>query len=197
MKKLALVALNVSCAALLSACGGGGDDSSAPSGPPVLGQNGAIAVGAFPVSEDSSCGNANFAVEMLKAINAARAAARSCGSAGYAPAKALGWNELLSASSASQAEYMASIETITGVDAAGADVTARVSATGYDYHAVGENLAKGYPTVSKLMTALLQSPEHCQKIMSANISEVGAACVKAANGVPFWVQTFGLHRSAS
>ena len=175
--------------ASLSACGGGDSDDSASSAPPVIGQNGAVKVASLELADEQTCGISNFAGAMLSAVNGARAQARSCGGTGYGPAPALGWNELLGQASIEQATSMATANQLSDTG----NITDRATRTGYEFQAVGENIAQGYTSVPKLMEALLASDEHCRKIMSPAVTEMAAACVKASSGKNYWSQTFARH----
>lgn len=180
----------------LTACGGG-DSSDAPSGPPVIGQNGAVNVNSVSMSADQTCEISNFAPAMLAAINQARSQARNCGGKAYGAAPALGWNSLLTQAAVTHATDMANLGKISETSSTGESLTDRVTLTGYEYAAVGENVAKGYTSINKLMVGLLASGDHCQKIMSPVVTEVGVACVKAATGTNYWAQTFGVHKSVN
>jgi uncharacterized protein YkwD len=177
--------------ASLSACGGGDSDDSASSAPPVIGQNGAVKVASLELADEQTCGISNFAGAMLSAVNGARAQARNCGGAAYGAAPALGWNELLGKASIEQATSMATANKLSDTG----NVVDRASSTGYEFQAVGENIAQGYASVPKLMEAMLVSEEHCKKIMSPAVTEMAAACVKAASGKNYWAQTFAKHAS--
>ena len=178
----------------LTACGGG-DSSDAPTKPPVIGQNGAVDVRGVTMSEDQTCGVGNFAPAMLAAVNQARSQARACGGQQFAAAPALGWNWLLTLAATNHAGDMAVSGKLSEVGSNGSTLTDRINVTGYEYVAVGENLAKGYATIPQLMNALLSSPDHCKKIMNPSITEVGAACSKSAAETNYWTQTFGVHKS--
>lgn len=178
------------CSFALAACGGGSDESKS-SGPPVIGQNGAVNVASLELADEQTCGISNFAGAMLSAVNGARAQARNCGGAAYGAAPALGWNELLGKASIEQASSMATSNKL----ADSGDVVERATRTGYEFQAVGENIAQGYTSIPKLMAAFLASEDHCKKIMSPAVTEMAAACVKSSTGKTYWAQTFAKHSS--
>jgi uncharacterized protein YkwD len=189
-------AIAVATAIGLAGCGGGSDDSQAPTSAPVIGQNGAVAVGDYDAS-DASCDIASFAPSMLAAVNSARSVARNCGSTAYAAASPLGWNALLGGASAAHAADMASNNAVSATLSTGETLTQFVDATDYEYAALGENVGRGYTTVAKLMDAMLASEEHCKKIMSSVLTEMGAACVKSGTGTNYWSQIFSVHKSVN
>lgn len=76
LKSLPCIGLIIA-ASMLTACGGGSDSNDAPSGPPVIGQNGAVNVNGVSMSADQACEISNFAPAMLAAINQARSQARN------------------------------------------------------------------------------------------------------------------------
>ena len=51
---------------------------------------------------------------------------------------------------------------------------ARISATGFDWSQIGENIADGYRTPAGAVTAWMHSTGHCQNILSPEFREVGA-----------------------
>ena len=179
----------------LSGCGGGSNDAEVPTKPPVIGQNGAVNVATVTMSEDQTCGIGNFAPAMLAAVNQARSQARSCGGQQFGAAPALGWNWLLTLAATNHAGDMAVSGKLSEVGSNGSNLIDRVNVTGYEYVAIGENVAKGYDSIPQLMNALLTSPDHCRKIMNPSVTEMGAACSKSAAETNYWTQTFGVHKS--
>jgi uncharacterized protein YkwD len=55
-----------------------------------------------------------------------------------------------------------------------ADFGARVSASGFDWSQIGENIADGFKTPSSAVTAWMRSLGHCQNILNPDFREVGA-----------------------
>jgi uncharacterized protein YkwD len=79
----------------------------------------------------------------------------------------------------------------------GTDFAARISAVGFDWSNVGENIATGYRTASTVVRAWMASPGHCQNILSPIYREVGTgvrdrpiAGYSSSTGT--WTQDFGL-----
>jgi uncharacterized protein YkwD len=72
----------------------------------------------------------------------------------------------------------------------------RISAVGFDWSTVGENIATGYPTPAAVVQAWMGSPGHCANILSPAYREVGtgvsARSVPGASNVAgTWTQDFG------
>lgn len=66
----------------------------------------------------------------------------------------------------------------------------RVSATGYTWHAVGENIAWGYMTPDAVMTGWMNSAGHKANILGSSYTELGVGYALDAAGRPYWVQVF-------
>jgi uncharacterized protein YkwD len=77
----------------------------------------------------------------------------------------------------------------------GADFSSRITAVGFDWSNVGENIAAGFQTPSSVVHAWMQSTGHCQNILSPVYRMVGTG---VSNGGPesnergTWTQDFGL-----
>lgn len=70
----------------------------------------------------------------------------------------------------------------------------RVTATGYRWRAVGENIALGYSTPLAVMTGWMNSSGHRANILSTNYTELGVGIAKNSSGRTYWVQVFGRPR---
>ena len=56
--------------------------------------------------------------------------------------------------------------------------------------AYGENIARGYTYVAKVMAAWMSSEGHRANILRASYGHIGVACIQV-NGIYCWVQLFG------
>jgi uncharacterized protein YkwD len=79
----------------------------------------------------------------------------------------------------------------------GADFASRISAVGFDWSNVGENIATGYTTPTAVVTAWMASKGHCQNILNPQYRYVGTgvsdnpiAGYSTLAGT--WTQDFGL-----
>ena len=63
---------------------------------------------------------------------------------------------------------------------------------GYVWRSVGENVAAGQPDAETVVKAWLDSPGHCENIMSPNFREMGVAFATAPQGELriLWAQEF-------
>ncbi len=78
----------------------------------------------------------------------------------------------------------------------GADFAARISAAGFNWSSVGENIASGFPTPAGVVRAWMASVGHCQNILSPNYADVGTGvsgrAVSGGGPAGTWTQDFGL-----
>ncbi len=79
----------------------------------------------------------------------------------------------------------------------GADFAARISAVGFDWSNVGENIATGYKTPAAVVRAWMASTGHCQNILNpvyryvgTGVSDSSIAGYSTLAGT--WTQDFGL-----
>lgn len=56
---------------------------------------------------------------------------------------------------------------------------------GYDYRAIGENLAVGYPTAASVVDGWMHSPAHRANVLNQAFEEVGVAIAPASPRRPF------------
>jgi uncharacterized protein YkwD len=144
----------------------------------------------------SGCGISRLRDTVLHQVNAARAAARSCGSKQMKAVGPLGWNRALAEAAEQHSVDMAVHRYFDHVGPDGTRVSQRVAAQGYNWRTVGENLAGGDTTVSGVLSGWLKSPEHCQNIMSPTYTEVGVACVRQPGSQwgNYWTMVLGTRR---
>jgi uncharacterized protein YkwD len=79
----------------------------------------------------------------------------------------------------------------------GADFAARISAVGFDWSNVGENIATGYATPAQVVRAWMASKGHCQNILNPQYRYVGTGVSdRSISGYSTlagtWTQDFGL-----
>ena len=80
----------------------------------------------------------------------------------------------------------------TGKD--GSTLTSRLTATGYDFLAAGENLAAGQQTAEGVFQGWMNSPGHRANILQAEYTEVGFGMFDTTGSSDYgryWVQNFG------
>jgi uncharacterized protein YkwD len=76
----------------------------------------------------------------------------------------------------------------------GKTVRERARAAGYDWRAIGENIAEGQLSVAEVMETWMNSPGHRRNILDKSFKELGVGLALGRSGDGFqveWVQTFG------
>lgn len=79
----------------------------------------------------------------------------------------------------------------------GANFSARITATGFSWSNVGENIAGGFRTPSAVVNGWMASTGHCQNILSPIYREVGTgvsagSSLDGGNAPGTWTQDYGL-----
>jgi uncharacterized protein YkwD len=79
----------------------------------------------------------------------------------------------------------------------GSDFSRRISAVGFHFSAVGENIATGFTTPRAVVDAWMGSTGHCQNILNPSYAYVGTGVSRdsvsgSASGGATWTQDLGL-----
>lgn len=137
------------------------------------------------------CGDAQQVGEWIERLNARRVATAPC--AANTPATLLRWEPRLATSAQTLAISLAHQGAVSHLDGAGRALALRLQAAGYRPAAAAENVAAGQPTFAEVLDAWTRSPAHCANLMSADVTEVGIACVRRDESPYrwFWVAQFG------
>jgi uncharacterized protein YkwD len=88
-----------------------------------------------------------------------------------------------------------------GLFSHGANFSGRISAVGFNWSSVGENIATGFRTPAAVVRGWMGSPGHCRNILTPTFLDLGVGVSKrgvpGAGGAGTWTQDFGLPMSAS
>jgi uncharacterized protein YkwD len=79
----------------------------------------------------------------------------------------------------------------------GETVRERARAAGYDWRAIGENIAEGQLSVDEVMDTWMHSPPHRRNILDRDFKELGVGLALGRSGGGWqveWVQVFGARR---
>ncbi|MFE9532790.1 sigma-70 family RNA polymerase sigma factor [Streptomyces sp. NPDC006691] len=87
-------------------------------------------------------------------------------------------------------ENMAAQNFFDHTDPSGAGPGDRVTAAGYQWSAVGENIARGQADAAAVMDSWMHSPGHRANILNCGYKEIGIG-VHYGSGGPWWTQDFG------
>jgi uncharacterized protein YkwD len=139
---------------------------------------------------------AAVAIRVLQLVNQARERARICGSDRFAAAKPLTLNDTLSRAALAHAADMAQYSHFSHDGRDGSSPADRTSRAGYNWKAVGENIAAGQATPESVVDGWLKSPHHCANIMAPQFREMGIAYYvnRTSQAGIYWVQLFGARR---
>lgn len=134
--------------------------------------------------------------EILERVNSARALARFCGDSYQAPAAPVAWHCELELAAQAHSEDMARHNFFSHTGSDGLRIAARVGATQYDWGQVGENIAAGYNSAAKVVQAWLDSPSHCQTMMSPRYHDMGVyvALPSGADYADYWTMVMAKAR---
>ena len=140
-----------------------------------------------------TCALGNFQQEIIDRVNQARAVSRTCGTTVYNATAALQWNSKLFNASAGHSNDMASNNYFSHTSLDGRTFDQRITAAGYQWSTIGENIAAGQGTVEQAISGWLASAGHCANIMNPSFTEFAVACVKnpASTYKTYWTMDLG------
>ena len=130
--------------------------------------------------------------ELLSEINTVRATARICGTVSMPAASALSWNAALASAATVHSTDMAANNFFSHVGSNGSTFDQRITAAGYSWSAIAENIAAGNSTAAATVAQWVASAPHCQAMMSATYVDVGGSCMYNANSTYRYYWTIDL-----
>lgn len=114
--------------------------------------------------------------EFLTVINATRTTTQTCNGITMPAVSAVNWNDKLALAALRHSADMASHGMMDHKGTDNSTYITRVTDAGYAYSNLGENIAWGYPSVTSVIAGWMSSTKgHCEAIMNANFTEIGAA----------------------
>ncbi|KAK9765589.1 hypothetical protein K7432_005950 [Basidiobolus ranarum] len=84
-------------------------------------------------------------------------------------------------------DYQARVNQMTH-DEPGRPLSTRVSETGFNWRAIGENVARGYSSIEIVMQGWMNSAGHRRNILNPQFTSFGSGYVANGN---YWTQVFG------
>jgi len=90
------------------------------------------------------------------------------------------------------AAYRRADHTISG--ATYPTMQSRLDAVGYVYSSAAENVAWNQGSAQEAVNSWMNSSGHRANILDPQLTEMGAAMARDANGQPYWIQVFGRPR---
>lgn len=155
------------------------------------------AQGANPgsVNQAITCSSSSSDIQnaVLVSVNQFRAESRMCGSVMYPAVAPMSWNTTLEETARIHSMDMANANFFSHTGSNGLSSADRATNAGYNWMNIGENIAGGQQTVDEAMTAWIESPSHCQNIMSPDFKETATACVSNPNTElrVYWTSVYG------
>lgn len=119
--------------------------------------------------------------DLINRINTARKTARTCGTTSYGAAAALTHAAKISTAALNHSKDMANKNFFSHTGSNGSTVGKRVTAAGFSWSYVAENIAAGYTKPADVVAGWLASPGHCVNIMTKKATRIGVGYAYNAN----------------
>ncbi|MCY1136598.1 CAP domain-containing protein [Actinoplanes sp. Pm04-4] len=126
-------------------------------------------------------GSSDTVTEVIRLVNAERSKA-GCG--------ALTGDARLHRSAKKHSDRQAAQETMSHQLPGEASMGDRVSAEGYRWGGVAENVAAGYQTPAAVMEGWMNSAGHKANILNCGYKNIGVGVTKSGKGTRYWTQNF-------
>ncbi|MBA3547542.1 MAG: CAP domain-containing protein [Nannocystis sp.] len=119
--------------------------------------------------------------DLINRINNVRKVARKCGTTSYAAVPVLTHAALISAASLKHSKDMATKNFFSHTGSNGSTAGARVTAAGFKWSYVNENIAAGYTTTADVVKGWVASSGHCANMMTPKATRIGVGYAYNAN----------------
>jgi uncharacterized protein YkwD len=124
--------------------------------------------------------------KLLELVNAVRKTGCNCGNTTMPPVAVITWNDKLAKAAYDHSADMKTNDYFSHTNLSGLGPGQRITAAGYTWKTMGENIAMGYSSEQAVISAWLSSEGHCKNIMSGSFKEMGAGRQDT-----YWTQVFG------
>lgn len=133
---------------------------------------------------------------VFKLTNRARGHGRFCGTKWYRAVPRLSYNRKLGLAARRHSGDMARHNYFDHYNLAGLTPWDRIEKAGYGpWRAAGENIAAGQLTPREVISAWLDSPDHCSGIMSKSVRQIGVGfAIGPGKYHRYWTQDFAAKR---
>jgi uncharacterized protein YkwD len=130
---------------------------------------------------------------VLDLVNKARSQSRKCGARSLPSVPPLKMSAILSRAALGHAKDMSAHKLFEHRGSDGSTPAQRATRAGYDWLAVGENIAEGPADAETAVQGWIDSPGHCVNIMGPQFTEMGLAYFTdfEHKGDIYWAQMFG------
>ena len=175
---------------------GGGNNSNANSNNAENSNN--VDPPEFENDLEDVCGDwpaewAQFEADVLQLTNQRREEGAECDDTPMDPVEPLDSNDTLQCAARLHSLDMVERDYFDHYTPEGDSPGDRAAELGYPNASVGENIAMGQPTPEDVVQGWMNSPGHCQNIMSAQYNELGVGYARddQQSSFPLWTQKFG------
>lgn len=133
-------------------------------------------------------------LEVIERVNLERAAGANCGGRRFPPAGPVELDVELRAAARAHSQDMADEGFFSHDSLDGRDFMDRILATGYSGQGPwGENIAAGQTSAQEVVDGWMDSPGHCENIMTAEFGVLGVGLYQSESSEYrlYWTQNFG------
>lgn len=133
-------------------------------------------------------------LEVIELVNLERAAGANCGGRRFPPAGPVELDVELRAAARAHSQDMADQSFFSHDSLDGRDFMDRILATGYSGQGPwGENIAAGQTSAQEVVDGWMDSPGHCENIMTAEFGVLGVGLYQSESSEYrlYWTQNFG------
>lgn len=141
-----------------------------------------------PKVEEWDAASAAFEDEVARLVNERRSEGGVCGGESFPASASLARDDRLRCAARNHSLDMATRGYFDHESPDGEDAADRITRAGFEWTAVGENIARGQPNPEEVMADWMASPGHCSNILEPRFEFLGVGYV--ADGA-HWTQTFG------
>jgi uncharacterized protein YkwD len=141
-----------------------------------------------PAVADWDDGWADFEREVADLVNERRSEGGVCGNGSFGPSGPLSMDTKLRCAARNHSRDMATRGYFDHVSPDGDDIADRLARAGFEWSAIGENIARGQESPAEVMQGWMDSPGHCANILEPRFDFIGVGYL--GDGA-YWTQTFG------
>lgn len=131
-------------------------------------------------------------LEMLRLVNAFRAAGGDCPSGSFSSQPPLTGNDALAQAARDHSQDMADNDYFDHAGLDGSSFGDRAAAAGYDAFPYGENIAAGNTDPEATFEQWRNSDGHCRNMTTTNANEIGVGFASGGSYGAYWTQVFGV-----
>jgi uncharacterized protein YkwD len=143
-----------------------------------------------PPVETWDSGWASFEDDVVRLVNERRSEGGVCGGQSFGASAGLSKDSALRCAARNHSKDMATRGFFDHQNPDGENPEDRITRAGFDWTAIGENIAMGQPTPDEVMADWMSSPGHCSNILSPAFDYIGVGYYGTGN---YWTQAFGAH----